>query len=136
MIKDDNYTFIPLLKSKQDVSTYLAVYTFGDALSRKIKTYTAIPKDKSLPPRIAIHIEEEDKIIWFGKYVWLLVPERDPVIETDMLRAMRTEIVLTLHPDLDEYKLTELIEDMTGKASEYLANMTEEQFGKIINNEV
>lgn len=136
MIKDDNYTFIPLLKTKQDVSTYLAVYTFGDALSRKIKTHAAIPKDKSLPPRIVIHIEEEDKIIGFGKYVWLLVPERDTVIETDMLRAMRTEIVLALYPDLDEYKLTELIDDITGKASEYLANMTEEQFGKIINNEV
>lgn len=135
MIKDDNYTFIPLLKTKQDVSTYLAVYTFGDALSRKIKAYAAIPKDKSLPPRIVIHIEEEDKIIGFGKN-WLLVPERDTVIETDMLRAMRTEIVLALYPDLDEYKLTELIEDITGKASEYLANMTEEQFGKIINNEV
>lgn len=136
MIKDDNYTFIPLLKTKQDVSTYLAVYTFGDALTRKIKTYAAIPKDKSLPPRIVIHIEEEDKIIGFGKYVWLLVPERNTVIETDMLRAMRTEIVLTLYPDLNEYKLTEMIDDITGKASEYLANMTEEQFEKIINNEV
>lgn len=136
MIKDDNYTFIPLLKTKQDVSTYLAVYAFGNALTKKIKTYAAIPKDESLPPRIVIHIEEEDKIIGFGKYVWLLVPERNPVIETDMLRAMRTEIVLALYPDLDEYKLTELIDDITGKASEYLANMTEEQFGKIINNEV
>lgn len=136
MIKDDNYTFIPLLKTKQDVSTYLAVYTFGDALSRKIKTYAAIPKDKSLPPRIVIHIEEEDKIIGFGKYVWLLVSERDPVIETDMLRAMRTEIVLALYPDLDEYKLTEMIDDITGKASEYLADMTKEQFDMIIKNEV
>lgn len=138
MIKDDNYTFIPLLKTKQDISIYLAIYAFGNSILRKMKTYAAIPKDKTLPPRIVIHIEEDDKIIGFGKFIWLLVPERNPMFETDLLRTMSTEIALALYPDLIEYndKLTELIEDMTGKASEYLADMTKEQFDMIIKNEV
>lgn len=135
LTEDKLFTYIPYVDTKDHVSEYLAIYAFCKALGVTGRTYIRFEKNPNRNlARIVIHLEEYNIIVGdeHSKMCWLLVNK----LSHEVLCCMRDAIVEQIYGkngiDCDFGEIVEAVDNATEVASNYLKDMTKEEFNKIV----